>query len=72
LNAHALEFPNHSLVSFLASVHFNFDKAQSDVEIFTMICSSKAPTELRRVKDFNFNPKEDPNILDVGIFLQMQ
>lgn len=53
-------------------MHLNFDKAQSEVEIFTMICSAKAPTELRRVKDFNFNPKVDQNILDVGIFFQMQ
>ena len=27
LNAHALDYPSHSFVSFLASVHFDFDNA---------------------------------------------
>lgn len=72
LNAHASDYPSHCFVSFLSSVHFDFDKIQSEAEVYTLICSAKAPTELRRVKDFSFDPKVDPDILDVGIFFQMQ
>lgn len=38
----------------------------------TMICSAKAPTELRRVKKFSFDLDADKVSLKVGVFLQMQ
>jgi hypothetical protein len=37
-----------------------------------MICSAKAPTELRRVRDFDLRMNEGSDCLNVGIFFQMQ
>lgn len=48
LNAQSQNFPSFRFISFLASVHFDFDHQQSEPELHTMICSAKAPTELRR------------------------
>jgi hypothetical protein len=54
-------------VSFLASVHFEFDPVQAEPEVYTMICSAKAPTELRRVENFDADGGE----LRVGVYFQM-
>jgi hypothetical protein len=43
----------------LASVHFDFDSQDTEPELHTMICSAKAPTELRRVRDFNLKMNGD-------------
>jgi len=38
----------------------------------TMICSAKAPTELRRVRNFDLSMNLDPDALKVGVFFKMQ
>jgi len=40
-------------------VHFDFDEQQSEPELHTLICSAKAPTELRRVQDFDLDMIEE-------------
>jgi hypothetical protein len=53
-------------------VHFDFDTAKHEPELFTMIGSAKAPTELRRVRNFDLSMNPDPDALKVGVFFKMQ
>ena len=51
----ALDFPNHTFVTFLSSVKVDSDDLISEPQINTLICSGKAPTELRRLHNFNLD-----------------
>lgn len=37
-----------------------------------MVCSAKAPTELRRVRNFDLSMNKDPEALRVGVFFKME
>lgn len=54
-NAFALDYPNHTFVTFLSSVMVDTDCVMSEPKVSTLICSSKAPTELRRLANFDLD-----------------
>ena len=71
LNAFAHDYPAHNIVSFLASVNVSQDEPLSTPKIYSMICSSKAPTELLQKPNFEIGEVIDDK-LDVGLFFQVK
>ena len=71
LNAYAHDYPAHSIVTFLSSVNVFQDEALSPPKIHSMICSSKAPTELLSKPNFEISEVVDDK-LDIGIFFQIK
>ena len=67
LNAYAHDYPAHSIVSFIASVNVFQDEELSPPKMYSMICSSKAPTELLSRPNFEMGEIFDDK-LDVGLY----
>lgn len=53
MNAFALDYPNHTFVTFLSAVRLNPKLPISDPQVSTLICSGKSPTELHRFENFD-------------------
>ena len=69
MNAFAHDFPSHSFVSFLSSVNIYQDQPLSAPKLYSMICSSKAPTELLSIPNFDLRDVFDDK-LDIGLQFQ--
>ena len=59
------EYPNHRLLSFVATVRLERGETLSAPKVQTMICADKQPTQLSHYVDYH---KES---LDIGVFLRI-
>ena len=66
----ASDFPNHTFVTFFSSIQIDDGRRMSEPQLNSLICSSKAPTELLRIPDYNLDTNQDKEI-KIGINLKM-
>lgn len=52
-NAFALDYPNHSFVSFISSVRVGDTPEMTKPQLNVLICSAKAPTEILKIQNFS-------------------
>lgn len=71
LNAFALDYPNHTFVSFLSSVKYENFSEMTPPQLNTLICSAKSPTELHRYENFSIESIPDQGNLSIGIYIKI-